>query len=407
MGILKLTTFMKCNPQLTDEFRLYATKVVIDGNSLYHFLYHKDNLDFLHGGDYDQYALKVREFFSLFHTCNIQPYVVLDGGNKPNDIKFETILKRMKHRLELVNRLAKNQRNSDNLIPMAFDTFKAVLQEINMPLAVCDFEADKEIGLLANKLNCPVLSNDSDFYILPLTAGFIPFDCVQLTLPEIRVETESSEHYLLARIYHVDNFVKKISSLDRKVLTLLATFLGNDRDFVNTNMFKSFYSLIEKLKGETKFNIPKFHDKTLKVILWLLKVKTYDEVMSTIKSIESSHDKETILSALEIITKAFTFNETENESFLYSFFFSAVKYCQKNKTWFNGSIIPNWYVCQHRQGNLPPRSIDTITLHRTFLTPQVENRKSPASSYQCSEKLRAFMYGILLSEDIAVLDLKK
>lgn len=63
MGILGLTTFINGNPQLTDEFRLYATKVVIDGNSLYHFLYYKNKLDLLHGGDYDQYALKIREFF--------------------------------------------------------------------------------------------------------------------------------------------------------------------------------------------------------------------------------------------------------------------------------------------------------------------------------------------------------
>lgn len=61
MGILGLTTFINGNPQLTDEFRLYATKVVIDG--LYHFLYYKNKLDLLHGGDYDRYALKIREFF--------------------------------------------------------------------------------------------------------------------------------------------------------------------------------------------------------------------------------------------------------------------------------------------------------------------------------------------------------
>lgn len=201
MGISKLTTFMKINTKLTDTFRLYNTKVVIDGNNLYHFLYHKDNLDFLHGGDYDQYAQKVRDFFSLLHTCKIQPYVVLDGGNKQNDVKFETIQNRMKHRLKLVNRLAKNQRIRDNVVPiLAFDTFKAVLEEINTPFAVCDFEADKEIGLLANKLNCPVMSNDSDFYILPVTKGLLPFDYVQLTLQKTGVENESPEHYLLARI---------------------------------------------------------------------------------------------------------------------------------------------------------------------------------------------------------------
>lgn len=74
-------------------------------------------------------------------------------------MKLDTIQNRMKHRLKLVNQLATDEKGIFNVMPiLAFDTFKAVLQEIKIPLAVCDFEADKEIGLLANKLNCPVLS---------------------------------------------------------------------------------------------------------------------------------------------------------------------------------------------------------------------------------------------------------
>lgn len=46
---------------------------------------------------------------------------------------------------------------------------------------------------------------------------------------------------------------------------------------------------------------------------------------------------------------------------------------------FNGSIIPSWYFRQHRKGNLPPRSINIITIHSAFLTSQMENQKSPAS----------------------------
>lgn len=53
MGILGLTTFINNNAQITEDFSLHSTKVVIDGNSLYHFLYDKDKLDFLNGGDYD------------------------------------------------------------------------------------------------------------------------------------------------------------------------------------------------------------------------------------------------------------------------------------------------------------------------------------------------------------------
>lgn len=109
MGILGLTTFIKNNPQITEEFTLHSTKVVIDGNSLYHFLYNKDKLDFLHGGDYNQYADKIREFFSLLQSCNIQPYVVFDGGNEPNEKKFQTVLSRIERRLEMAIQLTKQK----------------------------------------------------------------------------------------------------------------------------------------------------------------------------------------------------------------------------------------------------------------------------------------------------------
>lgn len=155
---------MKSNPQLKKKIRLHDTEVVIDGNSLYHFIFYCNQLDFIHGGDYDQFADKIIKFFKLLHCCNIQPYIVFDGGNDANDMKFQTNRKRMKERLEMAMQLAKGYKGNCKVMPiMAFDTFKAVLKEIKIPFAVCDFEADKEIAKLANKLNCPVLSNDSDF----------------------------------------------------------------------------------------------------------------------------------------------------------------------------------------------------------------------------------------------------
>lgn len=84
MGILGLTTFDKCNRQLTKEFMLHSTRVVIDGNSRYHFIFEDTHMDFYHGGDSDQYAIEITEFFRLLHSCNIELYVVFHGGNDPN-----------------------------------------------------------------------------------------------------------------------------------------------------------------------------------------------------------------------------------------------------------------------------------------------------------------------------------
>lgn len=46
--------------------------------------------------------------------------------------------------------------------------FIQVLIQRGVPLVQCLFEADKEIACLAHQWKCPVLSNDSDFYIFDL-----------------------------------------------------------------------------------------------------------------------------------------------------------------------------------------------------------------------------------------------
>lgn len=319
MGISGLTTFMDDNLKLLKEFPLHDTKVVIDGNNLYHLIFYNNHVDFLHGGDYDQYARKIKEFFSLLSSCNIQPYVVFDGGYEQDDKKFQTILKRVQQRLEMAMHMAKGQRGKVMPI-LAYDTFRAVLLEIKVPFAVCDFEADKEIGILANQLDCPVLSYDSDFYILPLSAGFIPFDSVNFTLQEGRREDDSVYHYLPARRYHVDNFVKFFPSLGREVLPLLATLLGND--YVDIRIFHAFYSSVRSHENiKTQFRIPKTHTKMQKVISWLESLENYNEGIEKIMSTALTPiQKETISVAIRKTLEAFTANASDTEFSLHSYF---------------------------------------------------------------------------------------
>lgn len=397
MGILGLTTFIKNNPQITEDFTLHSTKVVIDGNSLYHFLYNKDKLDFLHGGDYNQYADKIREFFSLLQSCNIQPYVVFDGGNEPNEKKFQTVLSRIERRLEMAIQLTKQQHDYCRVMPiMSRDTFIAVLSEITIPFVICDFEADKEIAKLANHLDSPVLSDDSDFFILPLSSGFIRFESLNFTVQEIRVENGTLKNCLSARRYRVDRFAKKFPSLGKDVFPLLAALLGND--YVDKTVFKSFCFSIRSIGGETEFTDPTEEKKILKIILWLQSLKSYREGIE--KIVSRSKDKDAVSLAIKITEEAFTLNATETEFSLRSYFMEKGSTVSNPIQGHYGSMIPTWYVSQHRKGIIPPTCIDVITLHRKLLIPQVEDPKSSVSSYQCSESIRKYMYGILLSEGV-------
>lgn len=149
----------------------------------------------------------------------------------------------MKQKLENAMRLTNGLRGKKRVMPaLAFDIYRTVLKELNISFAVCDFEVDKEIGILANTLNYPVLSNDSDFFILPLTGGFISFENIEFNLQEIRKENNRLLRFLSARLYHIDNFVQFFPSFGREVLPLLAAILGND--YIDEDLFKSFYDSI-------------------------------------------------------------------------------------------------------------------------------------------------------------------
>lgn len=80
MGVQGLTTFVEGNRHFFQDVKFRDSRMVIDGCSLYFRLYFNHGLDQQHGGDYDAFASLLTQFLSALATCNIQPYVVLDGG---------------------------------------------------------------------------------------------------------------------------------------------------------------------------------------------------------------------------------------------------------------------------------------------------------------------------------------
>lgn len=209
------------------------------------------------------------------------------------------------------------------------------------------------------------------------------------------MENSSLKHCLPARRYHVNNFVKFFPSLGRDVLPLLAVLLGND--YVDHTVFQSFCTSIQ-LEGKTQLTDPTDDKQILKIILWLQNLKSYREGIEEILS--KSQNKDAISLAIKITEEAFKPNTIGTTFSLSSYFLEKSTIFSETLRGQNGSMVPAWYVCQHRQGIIPPSCMDIITLHRKLLVPQVEDPKSSVSSYQCSESIRRYMYGILLSEHI-------
>ena len=396
MGISGLTTFMDDNLQLLSEHQLQNTKIVVDGNNLYHLLYYDYNVDFLHGGDYDKFAAKIREFFHVLSTCNILPYVVFDGSYEVDDRKLKTILQRNQQRLNSAYSISKG--GHGKILPiLAYETFRQVLVEIHVPFVVCDFEADYDIAVLANDLYCPVLSYDSDFYIFPLTAGFIPFDSVNFT-PLKTDEDETDSEYLSCRIYFVEKLTKCFPNLGRDVLPLLATLMGND--YVEPGTFEAFYDkLFTPKENSSHFKIPKSRTKLLKYINWLENVESLAEAKDRIFTSGRTENREQIKEKFEKSMAAFTLIQENSSCSLIKYFENEDKLCEGENTevW----RVPMWMKERHRSGEVSMLFKNILLLGRIVLQCQVENFRQP-SSYACAEKIRQVTYGLLTMEHAGV-----
>ena len=92
MGVHGLTTYVEGNKQFFQDVKLRDSVLIIDGCSLYFRLYFNHSLDQQHGGDYDAFSSLLDQFFSALAACNIQPFVVLDGGRNLQPVTLNHIM---------------------------------------------------------------------------------------------------------------------------------------------------------------------------------------------------------------------------------------------------------------------------------------------------------------------------
>lgn len=85
----------------------------------------------------------------------------------PSDKKFPTLRERLQSKIKEADHIA-HGRNGSVLPILSRNVFIQVLVQRGVPLFQCPAEADWEIACLARQWSCPVLTNDSDFFIFDL-----------------------------------------------------------------------------------------------------------------------------------------------------------------------------------------------------------------------------------------------
>lgn len=247
MGVRGLTTYIKKHEKkYLKSYKLHDCTVLLDGNSIASNLFIWSNTQSAFGGDYDKFAKYVKDFLNILQKCKVTPIVVFDGGYEEK--KLKTIYFRMRDKFRKTQ-CAHPISGSLNFPLFMRLVFREVLTELKIPFAQSDFEADDEIAAIARQLDCPVMSYDSDFYIYDVS--YIPFPLLDLD-PVAFKDTENDLHYkyyLDCKIYKVDSFIESFGGLDKNMLPLLATLLGND--YIQRSIFKYFYLHLKIPKGKS------------------------------------------------------------------------------------------------------------------------------------------------------------
>ncbi|KAH9409150.1 Protein asteroid 1 [Tyrophagus putrescentiae] len=191
MGIYLLTKYVSKH-ELFKEHQLHDTVLIIDGANLMGIFNQKindDRKDHMFGGDYNYFAHELRNFFTVLKQCNVRPLFI-------KEILWAKV-------------------------------FSDVLYEFNIKKYVSSAEADDLIAKEAVKLNAPILSSDSDFFILDLPAGVI---FVTSLLENLKVQINADgKNYISCKLFTVDEFENKFPGLNRKLLPIVAKPLLNEK----------------------------------------------------------------------------------------------------------------------------------------------------------------------------------
>ncbi|XP_026139424.1 protein asteroid homolog 1-like [Carassius auratus] len=384
MGVQGLRLFIESSNR--NDLRSWAfrdSRLIIDGSNLYYTLYFDCNLDQMHGGDYDAFEETVILFFENLRDCDIHPYVVLDDGADHTDKKWDTVKKRKQEKINAAFALSAGKRAK--VLPILIQTvFTQLLHKLEIPIIQCLGEADCEIAALAKRFNCPVLSNDSDFYLFNFTAGFLPI--THFLWKNVEVNRRTNRKFIQAKHFTVGKFCESFR-MNPKLLPVLATILDND--YVKLHNIKSL--------GWEKYSMPETeHTQIHGMLNWLSQFPGPDEAVSALLELTSNEEKTLIQEELSQRIKEYKLIS----GYLAQFFQS--KTIPQTASTGPLHVLPEWTLSLLLEGKMSSSIIDALVHQRVSLTVQVEDFQLPCSS-ETSRPIRQVIYGLLLlgEEDTA------
>ncbi|KAM8717263.1 hypothetical protein ACLKA7_004032 [Drosophila subpalustris] len=343
MGVRGLTSYIAQRAEIyLKPFELHNTALVIDGDNLACNLYKDVTGSYsAFGGDYDDFYRAVVEFFQVLAECNIRPYVLMDGGYEER--KLRTVSKRLRGKISVIKKI--NPCASVTLFPLHLkEVFIDAVKDCAVPLMRCVFEADDELAALARKLNCPVLSYDSDFYIhnvkyIPLitltvkvltkqrkqgkhaeaaqaqrklkqheakhvekrTKSHKIVSGIKTSSPESPAKTGKTYNYLDCCIYRVEHLCGR-GALSPEKLPLFAALLGND--YIARSAFRNFFAVGLGKAGRSRKL--KQQQRRIRVILQWLREQTAEAALDKVLSRLKKSQRDSLVAQVQAATSGYS-----------------------------------------------------------------------------------------------------
>ena len=226
-------------------------------------------------------------------------------------------------------------------------------------------EADTEIASLASTWNCPVLGNDSDFFIFDIKGGYIPLSSFSW-----------KADCLTAQIFYREKLASHFG-IREEMIPLFASLAGND--YVSFEALAEFRPTMNRGKGSRFASIANI----------LSDPSTEEEALEyALQMVGSAESRDKLRRAVEHSLQEYKITESN----LLLYFESGVVYSSLRAQ--NDREIEELILSKFRKGLFSAKCMSTLTTGKTFLRTQVENCLEVSANH-CSQCLRQLMYGIL------------
>ena len=231
---------------------------------------------------------------------------------------------------------------------------------------------------MAAAWKCPVLSNDSDFFIFDIKGGYIPLSFLRW-----------NSSRFTAKIYYRSKLASHFR-ISPELLPLLASLAGND--YVSEGALVDFNSALGRVQTGIHFFGEK-EAKFAKIASFLRGLPSScsqeEALKSTLELITSKRSKNTLKRVIKLSLQEYKIKES-----------NLLHYFEKGlidsslRTLHGKQEIEEWVLPHFRAGKFSIGGMNSLTSGRNLLGIQVENPKERSSNC-CSLGLRKFVYGIL------------